>query len=262
MNGSYVTIRDGQRIYHEIHGTGRPLVLLHGAFGTIEACFADLIPALASTRQVIALELQGHGHTPDIDRPLGFPAMAEDTIAVLDELGVEEADFLGYSMGGGVAVHIAIHHPQRVRRLVYAGGACYQPEGYHPELLADIGAMTPEDMDGSVWQRSYARVAPDPDAWPTLITKMQHMDLSFTGWTEDEIRSVSAPTLLIVGDSDIVRPEHTVAMFRLLGGGVIGDLVGLPKSQLAVLPGTTHVGLLARTGWLLSMITAFLDEQR
>jgi pimeloyl-ACP methyl ester carboxylesterase len=246
-------------MYYEIHGTGLPLVLLHGAMGTIESCFANLLPALARTRKVIAVELQGHGHTPDMDRPLSYEQMAEDLAALLRALEIDVADFVGYSMGGAVGFQLAIRDPNVVRRLVCAGGTCYDRGGLYPEMLTEAGSTTPEDLAGSLWQRAYLEVAPDPTAWPGLVAKVNELDAGFAGWPAHVVQSVEAPTLLMIGDSDIVRPEHTMEMFRLLGGGVVGDLAGLPASQLAILPGTSHVGLLERVDWLLSMITGFLD---
>ena len=247
----------GLDLYYEVHGTGRPLVLLHGALGTIESCFADLLPRLAAHRTVIAVELQGHGHTPDIDRPLSYDQMADDAAAVAEALAVTPADFVGYSMGGAVALGVAIRHPYLVRRVVDAGGASFSPEGLYPEVME--GEASPEDLEGTVWHQAYLRVAPDPGAWPALLAKITALDQGFTGWSADQVRAVAAPVQLIIGDSDLVRPEHTVEMFRLLGGGVFGDVAGMPDSQLAVLPGTSHVGMLERTDWLESMILGFLD---
>ena len=249
-------------MYYEIHGDGRPLVLLHGAMGTIESCFANLLPALARTRRVIAAELQGHGHTPDVDRPLSYEQMAEDLAGLLHALDIDVTDFVGYSMGGAAAFELALRHPSMVRRLVIAGGTCFRPEGLYPEMQPGSGSPTPEDLAGSPWHRAYLEVAPDPAAWPALVAKVGELDASFAGWSADEVRSLTAPTLLMIGDSDIVRPEHTMEMFRLLGGGVVGDLAGLPDSQLAVLPGTSHVGLLERIDWLQSMIAGFLDPTK
>jgi pimeloyl-ACP methyl ester carboxylesterase len=238
-------------MYYEIHGAGRPLVLLHGALMTIEG-FKELLPSLAETRQVIAVEQQAHGRTPDIDRPLRYEQMADDTAALLRQLGIEQADFFGYSMGGGIALQIAIRHPDLGRRLVVAA-ANYDPAGYYPEVLEGIQDLKPEDFAGSPWLEAYARVAPNPEDWPALL------DLWFEGWPREDIASIAAPALVIVGDSDVVRPEHAVEMFRLLGGGVPGDLAGPPRSRLAVLPGTTHVTLVDRADWLTAMVTEFLD---
>ena len=254
----YVPV-NGLDMYYEVHGAGLPLVLLHGAMGTIESCFGALLPTLTETRRVVAVELQGHGHTADVDRPLSYEQMADDTAALLRALDIEVTDFVGYSMGGAVALEIAMRHPELVRRLVYAGGTCYDPQGLYPELLATFESPPLDELAGSIWHRAYVTVAPDPGAWPALVTKVNELDRAFAGWPAEAIRAVKAPALLIIGDSDIVRPEHTVHMFRLLGGGVVADLVGLPTSQLAILPGTSHVGLLDRVGWLRSMILSFLD---
>ena len=161
-------------------------------------------------------------------------------------------------MGAGIALQIAIGHPDLVRKLVVAA-VTYNRDGFHPGLLAGIETITPEALAGSPFQEEYARIAPNPEDWPTLITKVQQLDREIPDWPPEAIQSIKASTLVMIGDSDIVRPEHAVEMFRLLGGGVAGDVVGLPRSQLAVLPGTTHVTLVERADWLLSMITAFLD---
>jgi pimeloyl-ACP methyl ester carboxylesterase len=248
---------DGLDLYYEVHGTGRPLVLLHGAMGTIESCFAALLPRLAETHTVVATELQGHGHTADIDRPLSMSQLADDTAGLIHGLGIPAADLVGYSLGGGVALQLAISHPELVGRLVFAGGTSYRRDGLHPDMLEETDADLP-DLDGTVWQQAYARVAPDPSSWPALVAKVAQLDRTFEGWTPEDISSIRAPTLLIIGDADIVRPEHTVEMFRLLGGGLNGDLAGIPAARLAVLPGTSHTGVLERTDWLASMILEFL----
>jgi pimeloyl-ACP methyl ester carboxylesterase len=248
---------DGLDMYYEIHGAGRPLVLLHGALMTIEN-FALLLPSLARSRQVIAIEQQAHGRTADIDRPFDYEQMADDTATLLRHLEIEQADVFGYSMGGGIALQIAIRHPELVRKLVVAA-AYHDPDGYYPEVHEAIENLKPEGFVGSPWQEAYARVAPNPGDFPTLLAKVQRMDMAFEGWPPEAIESIEAPTLVIVADSDVVRPEHAVEMFRLLGGVVAGDLVGLPDSQLAVIPGTTHVTLLERADWLTPMITEFLD---
>jgi pimeloyl-ACP methyl ester carboxylesterase len=248
---------DGLDMYYEIHGAGRPLVLLHGALMTIEN-FALLLPSLARSRQVIAIEQQAHGRTADIDRPFDYEQMADDTATLLRHLEIEQADVFGYSMGGGIALQIAIRHPELVRKLVVAA-AYHDPDGYYPEVHEAIENLKPEGFVGSPWQEAYARVAPNPGDFPTLLAKVQRMDMAFEGWPPEAIESIEAPALVIVADSDVVRPEHAVQMFRALGGGVAGDLVGLPDSQLAVIPGTTHVTLLERSDWLTPMITEFLD---
>lgn len=255
--GRYASV-NGLNMYYEIHGAGRPLVLLHGSLTTIDTSFGKVLPALAKTRQVVAVEQQAHGHTADINRPLSYEQMADDTAALLQRLNIERADIFGYSMGSGIALQIAIRHPDLVRKLVLAAPA-YDRDGFHPEIFDVIENLKPENLAGSEWQKAYARVAPKPEHWPMLVAKGQQLDREFEGWPPEAIQSIKAPTLVIIGDSDVVRPEHAVQMFRLLGGGVSGDLAGLPNSQLAVLPGTTHVTLVERADLLLSMIPVFLD---
>ena len=261
IRGNYAEV-NGLNMYYEIHGTGRPLVLLHGAYMTIDL-MGEIVPALAESRQVIAVELQGHGRTADIDRPLSYELMADDIAALIEHLAFEKADLFGYSMGGGVALQVAIRHPEVVRKLVVAS-ASYTSEGMHPELLEMIPTLTPEAFAGSPIEEAYLRSAPNPDDFPTLVAKMKRLDMEPFAWPAEDIGGIAAPTLLIVGDSDAIRLEHAVELFGLLGGGVMGDLVGLPKSQLAVLPGTTHFvpagsGVLERANWLQSMIVPFLD---
>jgi pimeloyl-ACP methyl ester carboxylesterase len=256
--GGYVPV-NGLDMYYEIHGDGSPLVLLHGAMGTIDSCFANLLPALAATRRVVAIELQGHGHTADVDRPLSYQQMAADAAALLTALGIGTADLVGYSLGGAVALEMAMQLPGLVRRVVFAGGTSYRRDGLYPEMLEEPESAA-DDLTGSIWHQAYVRVAPDPSRWLDLVAKNRELDRTFAGWPDEEIQALTVPVLLIIGDSDIVRPEHTMKMFRLLGGGVVGDIAGLPASQLAVLPGTSHVGLLDRVDWLQSMILGFLGS--
>jgi pimeloyl-ACP methyl ester carboxylesterase len=254
----YISV-NGLNMYYEIHGKGKPLVLLHGAFSAIGTSFGKILPGLAKTRQVIAFELQAHGRTADIDRPLTLEGMADDVAAALRQLGMEQTDIFGYSMGAGVALHLVIRHPEAVRKLVLAS-ITYNMSGIHPGLMEGLGEMKPEMMFGSPWHEEYTRLAPHPEDFARLFAKKTQMDRQIKDLPDETIRAIKAPTLLIIGDSDLVRPEHAVEMFRLLGGGVFGDTpAGLPNSQLAVLPGTSHVTLADRADWLVSMINAFLD---
>jgi pimeloyl-ACP methyl ester carboxylesterase len=262
LKGNYAEV-NGLNMYYEIHGAGEPLVVLHGAYMTIDA-MGEVVPELAKSRQVIAVELQGHGRTADIeDRPITYEQMADDIAALLRHLAIEKADVFGYSMGGGAALQVAIRHPEAVRKLVVAS-ASYTSDGMHPELLEMIPSITPEVFAGSPIEEAYLRTAPRPEDFPTLVAKLKQLDMEPFAWLPEDIGGIAAPTLLIIGDSDAIRLEHAVEMFRLLGGGVMGDMGGLPKSQLAVLPGTTHFvppgsGVLDRAGWLLAMIPPFLD---
>lgn len=256
-NGRYASV-NGLEMYYEIHGTGMPLVLLHGALSAIGSSFGTVLPLLAQSRQIIAVEMQAHGHTADIDRPLTVRNMADDTAELLRQLSIQRADFFGYSMGAGIALQVAIEKPQLVRKAVLAS-VTYNKDGLHPGLLEGIATIKPEDMIGSPFQVEYAQIAPNPDDWPTLVAKVQQMDSELPDWPPEAIRAIQAPTLIMIGDSDVVRPEHAVEMFRLLGGGVAGDVTGLPRSRLAVLPGTTHVTLAHRAEWLNAMISEFLE---
>ena len=255
---SYALV-NGLQMYYEIHGEGQPLFLLHGAFSGIGTSFGKLLPGLAKTRQVIGLEMQAHGRTADIDRPLSLEGMADDVAEAIQKLGLEQADVLGYSMGAGVALRIAVRHPRVVRKLIVASGT-YKLSGVHPGLMEGLGEMKAEMMYGSPWHEEYMRIAPRPQDFNRLFAKKTEMDRQSKDLTDEDIRAIEAPTLLIIGDSDLTRPEHAVEMFRLLGGGIFGDTpAGLPNSQLAILPGTSHVGVADRADWLVPMINNFLD---
>ena len=226
---------NGLERYYEVHGEGEPIVVLHGAYMTVDA-MGEIIPMLAKTRKVIAVELQAHGRTADINRPITYELMADDVAALIKHLDMEKADVFGYSMGGGVALQIAIRHPGVVRKLV-AASVSYTSDGMHSELFESIPSITPEVFAGSSIEAAYLEVAPNPDDFPKLVEKLKKLDMTPFEW---DIGGIIASTLLIVGDSDAIRLEHVVEMFRILGGGVMGDLAGLPKSRLAVLPATSH----------------------
>jgi pimeloyl-ACP methyl ester carboxylesterase len=247
-------------MYYEVHGEGQPLVLLHGAFSAIGTSFGALLPGLAKGRQVVGFELQGHGRTADIDRPLTMEAMADDVAAAIKQLGIAPADVFGYSMGAGVALRVVIRHPDVLRKLVFMS-ATYTLDGVHPGLMEGLGEMKPEMMHGSPWHEEYTRIAPRPEDFNRLFDKKTVMDKQTKDIPAESIRAIKAPTLIIIGDSDLTRPEHAVEMFRLLGGGVFGDMPpGLPNSQLAIVPGASHVSIASRTDLLIPMITQFLDR--
>lgn len=248
---------NGLQMYYEIHGEGQPLVVLHGSFMTLEL-LRDLIAGFARSRQVIAVEFQAHGRTGDIDRPITYANLADDTAALLEHLGIGSADVYGYSLGGGVALEFAIRHPALVRKLVLVSSS-YTREGMYPEVWAGIEQITPALFDGTPWRAAFDEVAPDPAAFGALVEKLKQMDRTAGDWPAEAVRGIAAPTLIVIGDSDGTRPEHAVEMFRLRGGGVFGDFAGLPAARLAVLPGTTHVGMLERTDWLLALVPPFLD---
>ncbi len=259
----YVSV-NGLDMYYEIHGSGEPLILLPGGFMTVEAMGA-LVPQLAATRRVIGVELQGHGHTADIERPLRFEWMADDIAALIGQLGFARADIFGYSLGGGVALQTAIRHPEVVRKLALASTA-FRREGWYPESLAGMAAISVETFAGSPIEEAYRATSPRPEAWPTVVAKVRQLLNEDYDWAED-VAALKTPTLIVVGDADGLRLAHAVELFGLLGGGKAdGDLQGLPPAQLAVLPATTHVGwappyhgMMARTQLLLPILTEFLD---
>lgn len=254
----YVAV-NGLNMYYEVHGDGQPLVLLHGAFSATGTSFGSLIPLLAKERQVISFELQAHGRTADIDRPMSIEAMADDTAEAIKELGLGSVDILGYSMGGSVALHTALQSPDVVRKLVLMS-VSYRLDGVHSGIMNGLGEMKAEMMHGSPWHDEYMRIAPHPEHFARLFEKKTAMDRQLRDIPAESIQSIKAPTLLIIADSDLVRPEHSVEFFRLLGGGVFGDMPpGLPNSQLAIVPGASHVSIVDRVELLAPMINSFLN---
>ncbi len=254
--GNYASV-NGLEIYYEIHGTGEPILLLPGGMMTIEM-MGQALASLAETRQVIAVELQGHGHTADIDRPLTYEQLADDTASLIQSLRLVHADIFGFSMGGGVALQTAIRHPDVVRKLVLVSTIC-KSDGEYPEIRAFLASLDAGANALSAHREAYARVAPKPQDWPTVVAKIQSAATLNYDWTE-QVAAILAPTLIVVGDADTVRPAHAVEMFGLLGGGKADSAMGnLSKVQLAVLPGTTEFGMLARVDLLALVIAPFLD---
>ncbi|WP_420843082.1 alpha/beta fold hydrolase [Geothrix terrae] len=244
---------NGLQIYFEIHGvaspTQPPLVLLHGGGDTIQTSFGQILPALASGRQVIAFEQQGYGHTADIaDRPFSFEQSADDAAALLEYLHIERADLFGYSNGGTIALQMAIRHPKAIRKLVVAS-ALVKHDGAYPWLWDAMANAKVENMP-QVLQKEYLKVAPQPENLRMMHDKAVQRMRHFKDIPADALRSITAPTLVVIGDADVIRPEHAVETFRLL-----------PHAQLAVLPGTDHMQVTTRTRWLASMIGGFLDAR-
>jgi pimeloyl-ACP methyl ester carboxylesterase len=242
FDGQYANV-NGLKMYYEIHGTGKPLVLLHGAFG-----WANVYPALAKDRQQIAVELQGHGHTADIDRPLTIEQMADDVATLLRQLKIERADVFGYSMGGNVALGLAIRHPDVVHR-VAINGSHFAPteEAYEPESFKQFKSL-PADFAPPLLKGPYDKVAPDPKQWPALVAKVKKMGLEWKGFTREQMKSIKAPVLITLGDRDGVKPEHAVEMFRLV-----------PNARLALFPGGDHFLLWTSPNTVLGPVAAFLD---
>src|SRR5918997_1828420 len=239
--GNYAEV-NGLNMYYEIHGSGEPLILLHGGVGAIEM-FGEVLPLIAGGRRVVAVDLQAHGRTADIDRPLSYELMADDIAALIGHLGLEKADVMGYSLGGGVALQTAIRHPEVVRKLVLVSTP-FKRDGWYPEILAGMGQMGPEaaePMKQTLMYQLYAGVALRPEDWPELLTKLGRLLGQDYDWLE-EVSAIEVPTIIVVGDADSVRTAHAVEFFELLGGKAAAgwDRSEMPNAQLAILPATTH----------------------
>ena len=253
---------NGLQLYYEIHGSGgTPLVLMHGGLFDIDQQFAALLPSLSENRQVIALDFQGHGRTNDIDRPLSAAGLASDVIGLLDHLVLDRVDVFGNSVGGAVALYLAIKAPERVRRLVVAS-TTFDESGMRGGNAEVVGAMTVDMIAGTPMEEAYMAKSPHPDHehLQALLDKLgATYEGGFPDRTEAEIRAIDAPTLITVGDCDMVSLDHAVRFLRLRGGDVNGDFDGVPASQLAVFPGTTHFFGLARTNLVSDVVRTFLD---
>jgi pimeloyl-ACP methyl ester carboxylesterase len=254
---------NGIKMYYEIHGQGTqttvPLIVLHGAYMNIQSMGA-IIPLLAETHKVYTLEFQGHGRTNDVDRPITYPALADDVAAFMDAVGVAKADVFGYSMGAGAGLQLAIRHPDKVNKLV-AASAAYDAEGRQPEFKAMVLQMTVEMFVNMPFAGEYRRLAPNPEGFPALVKKMIQLENEPMAW-EKEVREMKTPVLIICGDADGYTLEHFVAMFRLLGGGAMGDTGNpLPASRLAVMPATSHTAVITQTDLLLGFIEPFLKAR-
>ena len=232
---------NGLEMYYEVHGSGEPLVLIHGAWMNIDTNWAGLIPTLAKDHKVIALEMQGHGRTTDRDTPITYEGMADDVAAALDALDVKKADIFGYSMGAGIALQLVIRHPEKVNRLV-AASAGYSSEGLAEGYDAMVATMTPEMFIGGPLEAEYKRLSPTPEHFRDFAVKMIALEAPFS-WPETEIKAIKSPTLLIGGDADIVTLGHLESLYKLLGGTENGDINGLSKTQMLILPGSSHVGV-------------------
>jgi pimeloyl-ACP methyl ester carboxylesterase len=256
----YVDV-NGLHMYYESHGTGGvPLVLLHGAFSSIHNSFGLIIPALSAKRRVIGFDYQGHGRTADIERPMSLEAIMEDIVAALDVLGVAQADVLGYSTGAAIALLLAINHPDRVRKLIPMS-ATYRLDGIRAGLMEGLGEMEPSMMYGSPWHTEYMELNPKPD-FDALFRKKTEMDKTIKDIPDEQIAALTHPVMLIAGDSDLPAIEHMAKFFRLVGGDVFGDTpAGLPRSQLAILPGASHVTTPFQADVLNVIIPAFLDRE-
>ena len=259
--GRYADV-NGIRLYYETLGTGRPLILLHGGLGA-SPMFGPHLSPLAKGHQVITVDLQGHGRTADIDRPLSLELMAGDIAALIKHLKLERPDLMGYSMGGGVALHTAARHPERVGKLVIVSTPIRR-SAYYPDILvqqAQVTAAAAEAMKQTPMYQLYASIAPRPQDWPQLLAKLGEMMKRDFDYSR-EVAGLKATTLIVAGDADIFPPAHAVEVFGLLGGGKRDpgwDGSGRPKSQLAILPGVTHYNMFSAPA-LFATAAAFLDD--
>lgn len=252
--GFYAPV-NGLQLYYEKHGTGRPIVLIHGGLSTADSTFAALLPELAKTRQVIAVELQAHGHTGDIDRPLRYETMADDIAALITHLGLGKADVLGYSLGGGVALQLGSRTPDLVNKLAIVSST-YRSDGWLPDTRAGMAAMDPNAMLNTPIHDVYTRTAPNPANFSTLVTKTRQLLTENYDWTT-QVAAIKAPTLLMTAENDALSRDHAQDLARLLGSKA-ND--GAATARLEIVPGTTHYDIMYRADLLLPLITPFLDK--
>jgi pimeloyl-ACP methyl ester carboxylesterase len=250
---------NGLKMYYEVHGSGDPVVLLHGAFMTISS-ETQWIAELARTRKVIAVEMQGHGRTADISRPMSAANFADDVAALLDYLKIPKADVIGYSMGGGVSMQCAIRHPEKVRKVVSISAALSK-DGWVKEAVEALPQISAEAFKGTPIETEYKKLSPTPDAFPAFVKHVVESAKTPDDIGAERLKATKAPIFFIHGDADGVRLEHVAEMFRLKGGGTHGDMGPRSESRLAILPNTSHVALMERTAVIVPMVNDFLDAK-
>lgn len=255
----YVQV-NGMKMYYEIHGSASsatmPIIVLHGAYMSL-VDMGDIIPKLAKNHKVYAIEFQGHGRTTDIDRPITYPNLANDVSVFMDSMGIKKADIFGYSMGAAAGLQLAIQHPEKVNKLIFASGG-YDVEGLQPVFKEFIPQMTVEMFTSMPFEAEYRKLAANPEGFPELVRKLIQLEKEPMAWGE-QVKHLKTPVLIITGDADVTTLEHSVSMFRLLGGGIMGDMgVPLPASRLLVLPATSHTAVITQSDVLLSFIEPFL----
>jgi len=255
-SGSGYAPANGIKIYYEVYGEGMPIVLLHGAFYTSDLNWSQLIPELSKTRKVIAIEMQGHGHTPYSDRKLSITTLASDVEKVMDYLKIDSADVAGYSMGGSVAYQFAVQSPKRLRKLVIISST-YKTDGWLPVVNGAFKDFKPEFFDNTPLQTAYDAVAPDKTKWRPFLKQMFDFAAVSFNVGDSNIAKIAAPVLLISGDNDGLNKVELMKTYELLGGGV-SDLEPMPKSQLAIVPSQGHVSLMMQTNTILNYMNSFL----
>jgi pimeloyl-ACP methyl ester carboxylesterase len=251
---------NGLKMYYEIHGSGEPVVLLHGAFMAISGDWNDWIHELSKTRKVIAVEMQGHGRTADIKREITFENLSDDVSGLLDYLKIQRADLIGYSLGGGVAIQTAIRHPEKVRKVVSIS-AVLRRDGWVKEGVDALSNLTAEAFKGSPMEAEYKRLSPTPNEFPVFVKHVVALASKPYDFGSDKLKATKAPFFFIHGDADGVRLDHIAEMYRLKGGDLHGDMRPHPESRLAIFPDTTHVTLMSRRQTIIPMINDFLDAK-
>ena len=256
--GSGYAPANGTKVYYEVYGEGKPIILLHGAYMTIETNWGQLIPELSKTRKVIAIELQGHGHTPFSDRKLSRATLASDVEKVMDYLKIDSADVAGYSFGGSVAYQFAIQSPKRLRKLVIISST-YKSSGWMPEVNNAFKGLKPELFTNTPMQAAYDAVAPDKTKWTKFLEQMIALAGEPYNMGENNIAKITSPVLLIAGDNDGLDKIELIKTYQLLGGAVCADFGAMPKSQLAIVPSQGHVSLMKQTHTIFGYLDSFLQ---
>ena len=249
---------NGLKMYYEVHGSGQPVVLLHGAFMTITSNWDGWIGELSKTRKVIAVEMQGHGRTADIPRDFNSENLADDVAALLNYLAIPRADLIGYSMGGEVAMQCAIRHPDKVGKAVIISST-FGSDGMVSGALESISKLTADAFKGSPIETEYKKLSPTPDYFPIFVQRIVATASKPYDFGADKLKATTAPMFFIHGDADGVRLAHVAEMFRLKGGETHGDMGPRSASRLAILPNTTHVTLMQRMAIIVPMVNDFLD---
>jgi pimeloyl-ACP methyl ester carboxylesterase len=259
QTGSYAKV-NGLNMYYEIHGSGEPLMMLHGAFMAISGDWEEWVHELAKSHRVIAVEMQGHGRTADIKRDITPENLADDVAALLDQLKIPKADVLGYSLGAGAAMQCAIRHPEKVRKVVVISYP-FRRDGWDKQVTDALSQITPEVFKGSPMESEYKRLNPNPARFASFVKHVVSSNSTTWDFGADKLKATTAPMFFINGDADGVRLEHLAEMYRLKGGGMSGDIGPRSESRVAVIPNTTHVTLMSRMSLIVPMINDFLDAK-
>ncbi|KQZ64082.1 hypothetical protein ASD67_06085 [Sphingopyxis sp. Root1497] len=260
---------NGTRIHYQLYGDPAPgkapLLILHGAFMSGDA-MKTLIDPLAATRQVIAIDARGHGRSGGVDGKLSYDLMADDAAAVLAKLGVKRVDVLGYSMGASTAIALAVRHPGQVGKQVILSGTS-RLDGWYPQVLAGIAQLTPEVFAGSPIETGYKSLSPTPEKFPKLVENIKTLDATPFAYSDEQVRAIPGKTMVIIGDADGVTLDHAITLFKLRGGGDIaaatqGFMTEAPRARLAILPATSHIGIMGEVPAIVAMVVPFLDDAK